>query len=230
MGHRAPTHHGHHTSPEGRGGPEGDPHWPGLCSRYQKGSLRHRQRPLALALAGQGLAGSLAMTQRISCRASQGFEKQLPGSTASRRPVQLRLPAHAGAGGSPGRFMGLSMAPTARAQRHGAGRAGASPERPPGTAPQPPGGEPGPRQDHRAGAVVARSNATDAPGLCRGPGGDASAGGAFWGLSAVAWYPEALGVWGGQGMGDISAWGPLPPAPTRAPGSCWPRGTGSVCP
>lgn len=30
--------------------------------------------------------------------------------------------------------------------------------------------------------------------FCRGQGGDARAGGAFWGPSAVAWYPESLGM------------------------------------
>lgn len=108
--------------------------------------------------------------------------------------------------GSPGRSMGPSMSPTARAQRHRAERAGANPEHPPGTAPQLHGAECGPRQDRGAGAVAARSNAAHArefreamPGL----------GGPFGGR--VLWL-GILRVWGGQGTRAVLHMGGAEPA------------------
>lgn len=128
--------------------------------------------------------------------------------------------------GSPGRSVGPSMSPTARAQRHRAERAGANPEHPPGTAPQPHGAECGPRQDRGAGAVAARSNAAHAREFCEAMPG---LGGAFWGPSAVAWYPESLGRPRHKGSSAYGGGDPLPVAPTCALGSCWPWGRGSVC-
>lgn len=57
------------------------------------------------------------------------------------------------------------------------------------------------------------------PGLCRGRGGDASAGGAFWGLSAVGWYPfPTLGFGEAKAQGISAWWGAAAPCPNLRPG------------
>lgn len=206
MGHRAPTPPWASHVPRGRGGPGGDQFGQGSAPVTRRGPLRHRQRPSALILPGQGLGepwpshGGFLQSIAALCKAAP----RQHGSVCQ----HMREPGTARDGP-----WDPSMAPPAQAQRHGAGRAGASPEHPLGPAPQPCRGEPSPREGQSCRSAVEC-------GRCTGPGSDASAGGAFWGLSTVAWYPEALGVWGGQGTGAVLHRGAvlLPPAPPAAAG------------
>lgn len=134
------------------------------------------------------------MPQRISCRASRHFEKQLPSSMASRRPAQLCLPVHARAGAARDGPWNppCPRQPVCRITE----QRGLVPilSIPRAQHPSPTGQSVAPGKT--AGQELSqhcrmRPHARE---FCRGQGGDARAGGAFWGPSAVAWYPESLGM------------------------------------
>lgn len=90
--------------------------------------------------------------------------------------------------------MGPSTAPTAWAQRHGAGRAGASPEHPPGTLT--PQGRFGPRQDRGTGAVGARLDVAEAMPALGGPLGAEGGGSIHWGAGETT--ARGITLWGGH--------------------------------